>query len=53
MTVIQKDSGTKHTIKITNPSQKFTATIKLPLISPQKGTQNPPHYHIKLPALKG
>jgi hypothetical protein len=49
MTVIQKDSGTKHTIKIINPTPKFVATIKLPPISPQKGTQNPPHYHIKNP----
>jgi predicted DNA-binding antitoxin AbrB/MazE fold protein len=48
-----KDSGTKHTIKIVPSSTTSALSSIRKDTSPQKGTQNPQHWHIKNPFSKG
>jgi hypothetical protein len=44
-----QNSGTKNTIKVTPSNIGNRLNNIRPNPSPQKGTQNPPHYHIKNP----
>ena len=47
-----KTSGTKRTVKIVAPIATLLASIRSMHIDPAKGTQNPPHIHVKTPKQK-
>jgi len=50
MPPIIKKSGTKLTVKITATITNILSSVRpASQISPQKGTQNPPHIHVKVP----
>lgn len=44
-----KRSGTKLTVKVSTTSASRLNSVRSHKISPQKGTKNPPHIHIKAP----
>jgi hypothetical protein len=50
---IKKDGNHKPNIKIQQPITQRLNNIRLQTtLHPQKGTKNPPHWHVKIPSIK-
>jgi hypothetical protein len=49
MPIVIKQSGNhKPNIKITLPVAKLMSSVRAAEIHPEKGKQNPPHFHVKI-----
>jgi len=48
MRPIIKQSGTKHTVKVTHGIANSLSSIRSKHISPMKGTRNPAHIHVNI-----